>query len=209
MRLEACGQFDYAEKLYKDMLDSDPSNAICRKRVVAIKKATGDSNGAKKELCEHVQNFQTDFEAWHELADLYIQDGEYNKAVFCLEELILSNSYNHLYYEKYAETKYSQALSSNGTIEQMELARKYFAQAVKLSDQKSMRALMGMIMSSHYLATNSKCSSKQKKDNVKFAVWAYETLTVKYSKYREKCPDVPISTYLGLGVLVESLNINI
>ncbi len=193
----------------------DNSNAICRKRLVAIKRATGDTAGAKKELCEHVLNFQTDFEAWHELADLYLQDGEFGKAVFCLEELILSNAYNHLYYQKYAEAKYSQAMSASSAgsastgIEHMELSRKYFAQAVKLSDGKSARALVGMIMASHHLATNSKCTSKQKKDNVKFAVWAYEQLTNKYARLPKGECSAPPSSYLGLASLVESLNINL
>ena len=215
MRLEAVGQFDDAEVHYKAMLELDNTNSICRKRLVAIKKATGDFAAAKKELCEHVKSFQADFEAWHELGDLYIQDGEYSKALFCIEELILSNAYNHLYYEKCAEIKYSQALAVSSSaaitnpIEHMEMARKYFAHAVKLGGENGngVRALVGMIMCSHFLAVNPKCSSKQKKDNVKFAVWAYETLTNKYKRVAHV--SAPPSSYAGLAVLVESLNISL
>ena len=208
LRLEAVGQYEDAEIQYKRMLEIDSTNSICRKRLVAIKKAQGDFAGAKKELCEHVKSFQADFEAWHELGDLYAQDGEYNKAVFCIEELILSNAYNHLYYEKTAQIRYSQALASSTPVENMEIARKYFAHAVKLSGDNSfnVRALIGMIMCSHYLATNPKCSSRQKKDNVKFAVWAYEMLT---KKYKKSATQAPPSSFLGLAVLVESLNINL
>jgi ER membrane protein complex subunit 2 len=49
-----------------------------------------------------------DQEAWLELADLYISQQEWNKAAFCLEELILHNPNNHLYLQRYAEIKYTQ-----------------------------------------------------------------------------------------------------
>jgi len=208
MRFEAVGQFEEAEIQYRQMLEHDSTNSICRKRLVAIKKAQGDFVGARRELCEHVKSFHADFEAWHELSDLYVLDGEYNRALFCIEELILSNAYNHLYYEKVGQIRYSQAIASPNPIDNMEIARKYFAHAVKLSGDGSfnVRALVGMIMSSHHLATKQKCSSRQKKDNVKYAVWAYEMLTKKY----KRCSATVIpSSYMGLGVLVESLNINL
>jgi tetratricopeptide (TPR) repeat protein len=203
MRLEAACQFDDAITHYNSLLELDPTNATCRKRLVVIKRCIGDVTGAKKELCDHVQNFQADHEAWHELADLYIEDGEFNKALFCLEELIVANAYNHLYYVKYAEVRYSL-----GGLENIEMARKYFAMAVKLSDFKNTRALVGMVMSAHYLAINPKSSSKQKKDNVKYAVWAYENLEQKYLKCKEKNPRLPPGIQ-GLGALVESLNISL
>jgi ER membrane protein complex subunit 2 len=49
-----------------------------------------------------------DQEAWLELADLYISQQDWNKAAFCLEELILHNPNNHLYLQRYAEIKYTQ-----------------------------------------------------------------------------------------------------
>lgn len=48
----------------------------------------------------------SDFEAWSELADLYLVDGDYNHAGFCMEELILSNPSNHLYHQRYAEVSF-------------------------------------------------------------------------------------------------------
>lgn len=50
----------------------------------------------------------SDQEAWHELCDLYLQEHEYSKAAFCMEELILHNPHSHLIYQRYAEIKYSQ-----------------------------------------------------------------------------------------------------
>ena len=45
----------------------------------------------------------SDFDAWMELADLYLQLQDYEKAAFCLEELIMSNPHNHLFHQRYAE----------------------------------------------------------------------------------------------------------
>lgn len=50
----------------------------------------------------------SDQEAWHELCDLYLQEQDYAKAAFCMEELILHNPHSHLIYQRYAEIKYSQ-----------------------------------------------------------------------------------------------------
>jgi len=42
-------------------------------------------------------------EAWLELCDLHLQELDYQRAAFCMEELLLSNPYNHLIHQKYAE----------------------------------------------------------------------------------------------------------
>ena len=43
-----------------------------------------------------------------ELCDLYIGEQDYGRAAFCCEELILSQPNNHLYFQRYAEIKYTQ-----------------------------------------------------------------------------------------------------
>ena len=54
-----------------------------------------------------------DQEAWMELCDLYISQQEWNKASFCIEELMLHNPFNHLYMQRYAEIKYTQVRKLN------------------------------------------------------------------------------------------------
>lgn len=51
-----------------------------------------------------------DQEAWMELCDLYISQQEWNKAAFCVEELMLHSPFNHLYLQRYAEIKYTQVV---------------------------------------------------------------------------------------------------
>ena len=50
----------------------------------------------------------SDGEAWHELSDLYLKVGEYSKAAFCVEELLLSNPHDAIYFTRYAEIRYTQ-----------------------------------------------------------------------------------------------------
>ena len=46
-----------------------------------------------------------DFEGWMELCDLYLSQLDYSKACYCMEELIMSNPHNHLFYQKFAEVR--------------------------------------------------------------------------------------------------------
>uniref|UniRef100_A0AAY4EA64 ER membrane protein complex subunit 2 n=1 Tax=Denticeps clupeoides TaxID=299321 RepID=A0AAY4EA64_9TELE len=142
----------------------DPRAA--RKRKIAILKAQGKNTEAIRELNEYLEQFVGDQEAWHELSELYINEHDYAKAAFCLEELMMTNPHNHLYCEQYAEVKYTQ-----GGLDNLELSRKYFAQALKLNN-RNMRALFGLYMSASHIAASPKVSAKVKKDNVKYAAWA-------------------------------------
>lgn len=49
-----------------------------------------------------------DVEAWGELSDLYLAQGDFKHAAFCVEEVILANPHNHLLHERLAEVSYFQ-----------------------------------------------------------------------------------------------------
>lgn len=161
---EAKGEYGNAEKLYKTMLEKDPANLMIRKRFIALKKAQNKIEEATEELNEYLKDFMGDQEAWMELCDLHIQQQEYTKAAFCMEELILSHPHNHLYHQRYAEIHFT-----IGTPESMEKSKKYFAQALKL-DPNNVRALYGLFLSSSNSAS-SKASTSLKKKNVNLSQW--------------------------------------
>uniref|UniRef100_A0A8C6KJ80 ER membrane protein complex subunit 2 n=1 Tax=Nothobranchius furzeri TaxID=105023 RepID=A0A8C6KJ80_NOTFU len=142
MRLEALERYDEANKHYDAILEDDPTNTAARKRKISILKAQGKNGEAIRELNEYLEQFVGDQEAWHELSELYINEHDYGKAAFCLEELMMTNPHNHLYCEQYAEVKYTQ-----GGLENLELSRKYFSQALRLNN-RNMRALFGLYMGS-------------------------------------------------------------
>ncbi|XP_075868782.1 ER membrane protein complex subunit 2 isoform X3 [Nelusetta ayraudi] len=154
MRLEALERYDEAGKDYDAILQDDPTNTAARKRKISILKAQGKSTEAIRELNEYLEQFVGDQEAWHELSELYINEHDYGKAAFCLEELMMTNPHNHLYCEQYGEVKYTQ-----GGLENLELARKYFAQALRLNN-RNMRALFGLYMQAGHGAKENKCSVK-------------------------------------------------
>uniref|UniRef100_A0A6I8SPN3 ER membrane protein complex subunit 2 n=1 Tax=Xenopus tropicalis TaxID=8364 RepID=A0A6I8SPN3_XENTR len=174
LRFEAMERYDDALQIYDRILQDDPTNTAARKRKIAIRKAQGRNAEAIRELNEYLEQFVGDQEAWHELAELYINELDYAKAAFCLEELILTNPHNHFYYQQFAEVKYTQ-----GGLENLELSRKYFSQALKLNNH-NMRALFGLYISSVHIASNPKASAKMKKDNVKYATWATSQIKKAY-----------------------------
>uniref|UniRef100_A0A8C6BHF9 ER membrane protein complex subunit 2 n=3 Tax=Odontoceti TaxID=9722 RepID=A0A8C6BHF9_MONMO len=158
MRFEAMERYDDAIQLYDRILQEDPTNTAARKRKIAIRKAQGKNVEAIRELNEYLEQFVGDQEAWHELAELYINEHDYAKAAFCLEELMMTNPHNHLYCQQYAEVKYTQ-----GGLENLELSRKYFAQALKLNN-RNMRALFGLYMFAGRSKKETKYSLKAVED---------------------------------------------
>uniref|UniRef100_A0A2K6F3Q6 ER membrane protein complex subunit 2 n=1 Tax=Propithecus coquereli TaxID=379532 RepID=A0A2K6F3Q6_PROCO len=155
MRFEAMERYDDAIQLYDRILQEDPTNTAARKRKIAIRKAQGKNVEAIRELNEYLEQFVGDQEAWHELAELYINEHD---AIFV----------------KVYKVKYTQ-----GGLENLELSRKYFAQALKLNN-RNMRALFGLYMSASHIASNPKASAKTKKDNMKYASWAASQINRAY-----------------------------
>ena len=197
MRLEAFEKYKEAETIYEKILEREPANSVVRKRLVAILKAENLIPEAIKELNEYLKKFMSDQEAWMELAELYISQQDYKKAKFCMEELILVNPQNHLYHQRYAEILYT--LGGN---ENMEKARKYFAQALKL-DNNNMRALFGFFMAAANLAGSLK-DAKAKKENSKYAAWAATQLNDRYQSVNQA---QEVESITGLENMLDSLQI--
>lgn len=171
-KLELNQRYDDALIKYNELIANDEANSMLHKRKIAILIAAKKTTAAIRALCEYLKSFMNDHEAWIQLAELYIQEQEYSKAAFCVEELILSNPHNHLYHERYAEIQYT-----INTPESLELARAYFSQAVRLKPT-SLRALYGLILTSNHLANSSK-NSKNKKYQ-RLSQWAVQQISMIY-----------------------------
>ncbi|CAH8622124.1 unnamed protein product [Schistosoma rodhaini] len=140
MYLESKGNFEDAQNVYSKLIKDDPTNTLARKRMITILIAQQKIPEAINELREYLKIFMSDFEAWNELADLYLSECDYKHAAFCMEEMILSNPSNHLYYQRYAEIKYTE-----GGTENLELARAYYSQACLLCPN-NLRSLYGLLL---------------------------------------------------------------
>ncbi|KAF7991828.1 hypothetical protein HCN44_010629 [Aphidius gifuensis] len=174
MNLEALEMYDEALEVLDSIIKRDETNAAPRKRKIAILKAKGKNTEAINELTEYLKMFMSDQEAWHELCDLYLQEQEYAKASFCMEELILHNPHSHLIFQRYAEIKYTQGGADN-----METAKTYFAQAAKLNPN-NIRALYGLLLTANNIANSSKCPASKKKDAIKLSEWAAANIEKQY-----------------------------
>ena len=199
MRLEAAGFYDDAEKLYEQLAEDDPSNSAIQKRRIAILKA---QHGKGKELVEgltkYLKKFMSDHEAWMELADTYVSHQEYSKAAFCVEEVILMHPHHHLYHQRCAEIRYTM-----GGVENLELARKHFAQAVQLNGT-STRALTGLYLTCTTLASMAKGPiSKSKKDSQRLAAWASSRLSALYEKDAPECQQRTMGSMLSVLSLAD------
>ncbi|KAK7475629.1 hypothetical protein BaRGS_00033122 [Batillaria attramentaria] len=179
MLLEAEGRYEQAREVYKAILDKDDANMFARKRLVAILKAQRKIPEAIEKLNEYLKKFMTDYEGWNELCDMYLSMHDYTNACFCMEELIMSNPHNHLYHQKYADIKYTY-----GGTDSMEIARTYYAQAVKLCPN-NMRALYGLFLSATNLSMSSGKGAKERSANSKYAAWAADQIRIKYKVTKE------------------------
>lgn len=81
---------------YDEILKEDPTVFAIRKRRAALLKSVGRPTEAIGDLIALLDSSPTDAEAWAELADLYLGQGLYEQAVYCLEEVLLvtANAWN-------------------------------------------------------------------------------------------------------------------
>ncbi|XP_044259193.1 ER membrane protein complex subunit 2-like [Tribolium madens] len=181
MFYEAQEKYEEAIKILDDIIKVDETNSGAKKRKISILKAQGKTVEAIKELTEYLKIFMADGEAWQELSELYITEQDFQKAAFCVEELILHNPHNHLLHQRYADIKYTQ-----GGLENIELARSYYCQAIKLNP-KNMRALYGLYVATTAIATSPKCSSQKKKEAQKLSEWTLNEIQTQYKNSNIDC----------------------
>ncbi|XP_028026259.1 ER membrane protein complex subunit 2-like [Bombyx mandarina] len=171
--LEAEEKFDEALELLDNIIKVDETNSAARKRRIAILKAQGYIVEAIKELVDYLKKFMSDVEAWQELCNLYLQVQDYSRAVFCAEELLLHQPHSHLHHQRLADIRYTM-----GGIENLELAKLYYCQSVKLNPD-NMRSLLGLYLTTTNLLNHYKSSgnSGKRKEVWKLCHWAQSKAT--------------------------------
>jgi len=175
---EAFGNFLEAEKIYKVILENDPTNIFAMKREISIRKANGDSVLTIRLLNEYLKIFMADLEAWQELADVYIDQQQYKNAAFCYEELILSAPQNYHF-----STKYAEILFTIGGYDNLKLSRKYFSNSLELNST-NLRALYGLFICSISIASTKQ--GKTEKENQQIFEWSSQKLIECYKDFPQK-----------------------
>jgi len=155
MRLEATEQLEDAEKLYDQLIHSDETNPGFRKRKIAILLAKGERLEAIKSLNEYLETFINDNEAWLQLSELYLKEGDYSRAAFAFDENLLCNPHSSLNFRRIAEIRYAMGGSEN-----FELAKAYFEKAIKMNESDT-RSLFGLILCCNQLIPKATPSKKK------------------------------------------------
>lgn len=174
MRAEMLEKWDLAHDILDQILEEDNSNSQARKRKIAIHRAQGENIKAINDLNTYLEDFMNDGEAWMELCDLYVLEQDYTKAAFCCEELILQNPHNHLYYQKYAEIKYT-----HGGLENIAVAKTYYCHAIKVYPG-NMRALYGLLLIVTQLSSSPKVKAQEKAEHIKTLNWVTKQIVRNY-----------------------------
>lgn len=132
---EANEEWDEAEKIYSDILTADDTNTVVWKRLASVYRSKGNRGQAIQHLVSYLDTFTTDLEAWSELSNIYITEGMYQQASFCIEELLMQREANHLLHVRYADLQF--------TLGHNDIALKYYCSALELCPDL-VRALYGI-----------------------------------------------------------------
>lgn len=122
---------------YDDVIKVDPTNFAVKKRRMALLKSMGKVSDAIAALTELLDSSPIDAEAWSELADLYLTQGSYAQAAFCLEEVLLvtPNAWN--IHARLGEVTFLAATAGEEGGEQLKAlseAMRRFCRSVELCD---------------------------------------------------------------------------
>merc|ERR1712168_544909 len=154
-----CNRSEVVQECLERLVEQFGPSSLRIKRLIAMKMEMMEKwDDAVAELNKYLKVFMSDQEAWMELCDLYILDQDYAKAAFCCEEVLLHNPHNHLYHQRQAGIRYTW-----GGYEQLELAKHYYSQAIKLAPG-NMRALYGLLLTTSQLASSPRCPASKKKE---------------------------------------------
>eukprot|EP00026_Physarum_polycephalum_P014398 Phypoly_transcript_14907.p1 GENE.Phypoly_transcript_14907~~Phypoly_transcript_14907.p1 ORF type:complete len:310 (+),score=51.07 Phypoly_transcript_14907:39-932(+) len=182
MILEAQGKLKEADQLYRQIIETEPTDSLVMKRQIAVQKEMGNVEMACTMLDTYLTIWMADAEAWLELAHLRTTLGQYSQAAFCYEELILAYPASHAHFTKYAELLYTM-----GGIENFRLARKYFAHSLELNDgATNTRALWGLCATALAIAS-AKGGKGAKEEGYEVNEWVEKQILEVY-KNSDKLP---------------------
>ncbi|CAD5211781.1 unnamed protein product [Bursaphelenchus okinawaensis] len=176
LRLESLGKYEEAQYLYDNLLQLDDTNMSIRKRKIAIEISQGNRLEAIKMLDEYLHSFVNDSEAWAELGELYLQENDILRAIYCFEEVLLAAPNNSSLYCRLGELRYTL-----GGQENIEVAKNYFEKSIKLN--LNARSLYGLILACNSLL--GKSTGQKKREIVVAAQNAIESLGELYKEKGE------------------------
>eukprot|EP00825_Cyclidium_porcatum_P019965 TRINITY_DN2281_c0_g1_i9.p1 TRINITY_DN2281_c0_g1~~TRINITY_DN2281_c0_g1_i9.p1 ORF type:complete len:246 (-),score=48.05 TRINITY_DN2281_c0_g1_i9:178-915(-) len=131
------------ENIQKNLIDIES-----RKRNCAIKKAQLSTSEYINLLNSYITSNPNDSEVWLELADIYLEHMNYNKALFCLEEVLVLQPKKTLYMLRIAEILYTLGGTHN-----LQNAKNYYC-FILSRDPHCTRASWGLLQTCKKLQAN-------------------------------------------------------
>lgn len=190
--MEALDDAAAATQMYDALLKENPANSCALKRKYCILKSqVGQDIAATAALNEYLQNNYSDTAAWCEMAKLRMEQGDFAKAIYAWEEVLLSAPT-----DPFVQASIAECYTTVGGIENLEQARKHFCQALEL-DATYRRAQFGLVVAANaYLEAAGSASKKQQVDD--FEVQVAKEL-VKFGA------EQLIQTYKGTKIMVTAV----
>lgn len=151
---------------YKKLYKSNQHDRLNLKNYLYLVKTSLSYSGLKSYidlLNEYLKVFMDDCEIWLELADIYIETVNYNKAIFCLEEGLLHNPHNYLLYIKIGDL-----LNSFNNTETSMQALKYYSKSILI--KPTPKAFWGIIFTGSVFLKYKKPIEGQLRSCIKIAV---------------------------------------
>lgn len=122
---------------YEEILKEDPACFAIRKRRIALLRSQGKISEAVGALVNFLDSNPTDAEAWSEMAEMYVQTGAWEQAIFALEEVLLlvPNAWN--VHARMGEVVYMSGAAGRGgeeLVKSLAESMRRFCRSVELCD---------------------------------------------------------------------------
>jgi len=185
---EAMGDVEEAERIYDHLLAENALNQDARKRKIALLRANGEYAKAVDELNAYLEDNMLDKEAWLELGDIYLEKLQYQKALFCYEQLCILAPKNMNYFLRCADISYTL-----GGLQYLTNARSYYSFILNF-ESDNVSALFGLLKACKAYEAIKKNDAKNK-ELMTFAAKALKAV------YERKNPGLianfPLEKYTG------------
>lgn len=127
--------------IYKNLIKKNQNDHKSIKSYLALIKTTVDLDNVRTLIDmynEYLKVYMDDIEIWNELADIYISTLNYNKAIFCLEEILLHYPNDYI-----TCIKIGDILSSFSNTDSSSNALKYYSRSIMINPTP--RAFWGIV----------------------------------------------------------------
>jgi tetratricopeptide (TPR) repeat protein len=127
-----------AIKIYKALIKTNQEDKATLRQYLSFMKLQCEPKAYIDYINEYLTVYMDDIDVWYELADIYISNNNLNKAIFCLEEVILHHPNNYKVYNKIGDL-----LASFNNSESANSAIKYYCQSALIKPTPA--AFWGML----------------------------------------------------------------